>query len=107
MPEEHNNELPSIEDILGQGELPSVEDFIEPEKLEEEKQIIDDAEGNAKIEVTDIVQAPEWASLVQMVNDVRRDIPQIPEIKNYDEELKAICEIIDDVRESIPVVPEV
>ena len=31
MPEEHNNELPSIEDILGQGELPSVEDFIEPE----------------------------------------------------------------------------
>ena len=28
MPEEHNNELPSIEDILGQGELPSVEDFI-------------------------------------------------------------------------------
>ena len=107
MPEEHNNELPSIEDILGQGELPSVEDFIEPEKLEEETQIIDDAEGNAKIEVTDIVQAPEWASLVQMVNDVRKDIPQIPEIKNYDEELKAICEIIDDVRESIPVVPEV
>ena len=107
MPEEHNNELPSIEDILGQGELPSVEDFIEPKKLEEETQIIDDAEGNAKIEVTDIVQAPEWASLVQMVNDVRKDIPQIPEIKNYDEELKAICEIIDDVRESIPVVPEV
>ena len=36
-----------------------------------------------------------------------RDIPEIPEIKNYDEELEAICEIIDDVRESIPVVPEV
>ena len=110
MPEEHNNELPSIEDIVGQGELPSVEEFIEPEELEEETQIIDDAEGNAKIEVTDVVQAPEWGEVLRLINDVRAsipEIPEIPEIKTYDEELRAICEIIDDVRESIPVVPEV
>jgi hypothetical protein len=107
MPEEHNNELPSIEDIVGQGELPSVEEFIEPEELEEETQIIDDAEGNAKIEVTDVVQAPEWGELLRLINDVRQSIPEIPEIKTYDKELEAICEIIDDVRESIPVVPEV
>ena len=107
MPEEHNNELPSIEDIVGQGELPSVEEFIEPKEVEEETQIIDDAEGNAKIEVTDVVQAPEWGELLRLINDVRQSIPEIPEIKTYDEKLEAICEIIDDVRESIPVVPEV
>ena len=107
MPEEHNNELPSIEDIVGQGELPSVEEFIEPEEVEEETQIIDDAEGNAKIEVTDVVQAPEWGEVLRLINDVRASIPEIPEIKTYDEELRAICEIIDDVRDSIPVVPEV
>lgn len=107
MPEEHNNELPSIEDIVGQGELPSVEEFIEPEEVEEETQIIDDAEGNAKIEVTDVVQAPEWGELLRLINDVRQSIPEIPEIKTYDKELEAICEIIDDVRDSIPVVPEV
>ena len=81
MPEEHNNELPSIEDIVGQGELPSVEEFIEPEELEEETQIIDDAEGNAKIEVTDVIQAPEWGELLRLINDVRQSIPEIPEIK--------------------------
>ena len=107
MPEEHNNELPSIEDILGQGDLPSVEDFIEPEEVEEETQIIDDADGNASIEVTDLVQAPEWGELLRLINDVKESIPEVPEIKSYDKELEALCEVIDDVRESIPVVPEV
>ena len=77
------------------------------EEVEEETQIIDDAEGNAKIEVTDVIQAPEWGELLRLINDVRQSIPEIPEIKTYDKELEAICEIIDDVRESIPVVPEV
>ena len=113
MPEEHNSELPSIEDIVGQTEeLPSVDEFIEleEEEVEEETQIIDDAEGNAKIEVVDVIQAPEWGEVLRLINDVREsipEIPEIPEIKTYDEELKAICEIIDDVRELIPVVPEV
>jgi len=110
MPEEHNNELPSIEDIVGQiEELPSVDEFIEmeEEKVEEETQIIDDAEGQPKIEVTDVIQAPEWGEVLRLINDVRESIPEIPEIKTYDKELEAICEIIDNVRESIPVVPEV
>jgi hypothetical protein len=109
MPEEHINELPSIEDVVGQGELPSVEDFIEleEEQIQEETQIIDDADGNAKIEVTDLVQAPEWGELLRLINDVKESIPEVPEIKSYDKELEALCEVIDDVRESIPVVPEV
>ena len=108
MPEEHINELPSIEDVVGQGELPSVEDFIEPEKeeIQEETQIIDDADGNAKIEVTDLVQAPEWGELLRLINDVKEsipDIPEFPEVKSYDKELEALCEIIDDVRERFEI----
>ena len=101
-------DLPSLGEVSGQSELPSMEEFVEKESGGEiEEQIIDDAEGNAKIEVVDIVKAPEWGELVRMVNDVRKDIPEIPEIKYYDKELEAICEIIDQVKESIPVVPEV
>ena len=131
-----NQDLPSIEEAVGQPEnLPSVEEFLEDHKscpegeyfcndekrckpipeghkvlengelVKEGTQILDDAEGNAHIEVKDIV--PPWPELVQMVNDIRADIPDIPEIKYYDKELEAICEVIDQVKESIPVVPEV
>ena len=107
MPEEHNNELPSIEDIIGQQEiLPSVEEFIVEEK-NEDIQTIEDAEGNAFIEVQDLVNPEPWVELIRMINDVRESIPEIPEIKNYDKELETICEIIDDVKSNIPVVPEV
>ena len=84
-----------------------LKNLLKPKEVEEETQIIDDAEGNAKIEVTDVVQAPEWGELLRLINDVRQSIPEIPEIKTYDKKLEAICEIIDDLRESIPVVPEV
>jgi hypothetical protein len=109
MPEEHNysenKDLPSIEEILGQPEiLPSVEEFIEEEQ---DIQTIEDAEGNTFIEVEDLVKPEPWVELVRMINDVRESIPEIPEIKNYDKELEAICDIIDNVKESIPVVPEI
>jgi hypothetical protein len=109
MPEEHNysenKDLPSIEEILGQPEiLPSVEEFIEEEQ---DIQTIEDAEGNTFIEVEDLVKPEPWVELVRMINDVRESIPEIPEIKNYDKELEAICDIIDHVKESIPVVPEI
>lgn len=107
MPEDHNNELPSIEDIVGQQEiLPSVEEFLVEEK-EEDIQTIEDAEGNTFIEVQDLVKPEPWVELVRMINDVRESIPEIPEIKDYDKELEAICEIIDEVKSNIPVVPEV
>lgn len=109
MPEEHNysenKDLPSIEEILGQPEiLPSVEEFIEEKQ---DIQTIEDAEGNTFIEVEDLVKPEPWVELVRMINDVRESIPEIPEIKNYDKELEAICDIIDNVKESIPVVPEI
>ena len=106
-----NTDLPTVEDMIGQPEdLPSVDEFVvkeeeEEEVIEEGTQILDDAEGNPHIEVKDIV--PPWPELVRMVNDVRSEIPDIPEIKSYDRELEALCEIIDQIKESIPVVPEV
>ena len=122
--------LPSIEDFITEEkveELPSVEDFIEKEEevIEEATQTIEDADGNSFAEVKDIV--PPWPELVRMINDVRADIPDIPEVKYYDQELQdlaeqisklpevryydreveAICEQIDAVREQVKDLPEV
>ena len=122
--------LPSIEDFITEEkaeELPSVEDFIEKEEevIEEATQTIEDADGNSFAEVKDIV--PPWPELVRMINDVRADIPDIPEVKYYDQELQdlaeqisklpevryydreveAICEQIDAVREQVKNLPEV
>ena len=120
-----NNDLPSVEDFITEEnaeELPSVEDFIE---IEESTQTIEDADGNTFAEVQDIV--PPWPELVRMINDVRADIPDIPEVKYYDKELEelaeqisnlpevryydreveAICDQVDLVREQIKDLPEV
>jgi len=120
-----NNDLPSVEDFITEEnaeELPSVEDYIE---LEESTQTIEDADGNTFAEVQDIV--PPWPELVRMINDVRSDIPDIPEVKYYDKELEdlaeqisnlpevryydreveAICDQVDLVREQIKGLPEV
>ncbi len=117
--------LPSIEDYITEGnaeELPSVEDYIE---IEEETQTIEDADGNAFAEVKDII--PPFPELIRLINDVRKDIPDIPEVKYYDRELEdlaeqisqlpevkyydreveAICSQIDLVREQIKDLPEV
>ena len=105
-----SKELPSVDDFLKEEveeELPSVEDYIEEEEVKEEDiQIIDDADGNPFLEVTDVVKAPEWSELVRMVNDVRESIPDIPEIKYYDEELKQLAEHIEQVSENIPEVKD-
>ena len=110
------SELPSVEELITEDKLPSVEEFIEEEKeeeiVEEDNNTItlEDAEGNAQIEITDVIQAPEWGELVRMVNDVRAsipDIPAVPEIKYYDNELKELSEHLEEVRESIPTVPEI
>ena len=78
---EHDDEAEEVEE-----ELPSVEDFIEkePEVLEEAVQTIEDAEGKSFAEVKDII--PPFPELIRLINDVRKDIPDIPEVKYYDKE---------------------
>ena len=76
-------DLPSIDEFLTEEvaeELPSVEDFIENEKteLKEEVQTIEDLNGDAFVEVSDVV--PPWPELIRLINDVRKDIPEIPDI---------------------------
>ena len=102
------NDLPSVEDYLTEEvetELPSVEDYIEEEEIEESVQTIEDAEGNTFAEVKDII--PPFPELIRLINDVRKDIPDIPEIKYYDKELENLTEQINQVRDEIPEVPEV
>ena len=85
-------ELPSIDEFIVEPELPSVSEFL-PEEVEEEvieEEVYNDAKGNPKIEVVDILQAPQWGELVRMVNDVRDSIPEVPEQKDYDEKLSVI-----------------
>ena len=86
---ENPDDLPSVEEFKEEN-LPSVEDFLE-KTVEEETQTIENSDGESFLEVTDVVQAPEWSELVRLVNDVRKDIPKVPEIRYYDEQLEEIC----------------
>ena len=92
-----NNNLPSVEDIKEDSDLPSMEDYIEEETV-----TIEDAEGNTFAEVEDVI--PPWPELLKIINNVREEIPDIPEIKYYDAELEKLCEIVDEVRSEIPEV---
>jgi len=94
--EKPSDDLPSLEEVLEEN-LPSVNDFL-PSQVEEETQTIENSDGDSFLEVTDVVQAPEWSELVRLVNDVRKDIPQIPEIKSYDDELEGICSQIEQIQ---------
>tara|TARA_R100001443_G_scaffold9849_1_gene19482 strand:+ start:2463 stop:6386 length:3924 start_codon:yes stop_codon:yes gene_type:complete len=110
----NKEDLPSINDYLEESNLPSYKDFIE-EKEElpsveeyktyplEEDQTIEDADGNTFAEVIDVVKAPEWQELVKLVNDVRKEIPEIPEIKSYDEEIGQISEKIAEIQENFSI----
>ena len=110
--------LPSIEDRPIDDLLPRIDDYIE--EIEEEV-VEEDIETTGGISVQeydpkmqfrdyefiDIIKRPEWKELVGLVNEVRDNIPDIPEIKYYDDDLEKISETIEEVRSQIPVVPEV
>jgi len=110
-------ELPSIEDKIVDESLPTIEDYIEEEEVVEEEDI--ETTGGISVqeyspdmqfrdyEFIDIIKRPEWKELVGLVNEVRDNIPDIPEIKYYDDDLEKISETIEELRSEIPVVPEV
>ena len=100
-----NSNLPSVDEFITEEveeELPSVEDFIEQEAINEETQTIEDLNGDTFAEVEDII--PPFPELIRLINDVRKDIPDIPEIKYYDKELEQLAEQISQVRDDIPEV---
>ena len=97
----NNNNLPSVNEFIIEEvevQLPSVEDYIEKEELEE---IVEEPVAEETESPTDLTE------IIRLINDVRKDIPEIPEIKYYDAELEKLCEIVDQVRSEIPEIPEV
>ena len=99
------DDLPSVEQFIPEESLPSVEDYIEEDEIKEDIQTIEDVNGESFVEVKDIV--PPWPELIRLINDVREEIPDIPEIKYYDAELEKLCEIVDGIKDSIPEIPEI
>mgnify|MGYP003132173513 FL=1 len=110
-----SDKLPSIEDFTIVGDLPSVDDLITEEKLPSldefiEKEDEDEVEDTAPCSIEENITEKEKQDLTEilrLINDVRKDIPEIPEIKSYDEELQKISENIEEVRSDIPEIPEV
>jgi hypothetical protein len=97
---ENLDNLPSIDDLLikeGAEEFPSIQEFIQEE-------VEDIAE---EVEEPVIESSSDLTELLRLINDVRKDIPEIPKIKYYDEELEKLCEVVDQVRSEIPIVPEI
>ena len=102
MSDDNIENLPSINDFLEEEnseELPSIEEYVEKEEevIEEEK--IEEP----VLETT----AGDLTEVLRLISDVRRDIPNIPEIKCYDEELRLLSEELIELRKSIPEVPEI
>jgi len=113
-------DLPSVEEKVVDESLPTIEDYIE-DYIEEESAGSEEIETTGGISVQeyspdmqfrdyefiDIIKRPEWKELVGLVNEVRDNIPDIPEIKYYDDDLEKISETIEEIRSEIPIVPEV
>jgi len=117
-------ELPKVDEVIKEENLPSVDEFIEKEEEEivEEKESCGEGEyfcndeqkckpipkGHKVLADGELVkESQDLTEVLQLINAVRRDIPQIPEIKYYDEELKDLAARIQNVQYAIPEVPEV
>ena len=104
MSEDNLENLPSIEDLVEGMELPSVEEFIEKEKDEVEEIIKE--EGLEEEALDDKISVESLGEILRLISDVRKDIPNIPEIKYYDKELKELSEHIWEVKRSVAEIPE-
>ena len=110
---EDNSKLPSVDDIIKEENLPSIEEFV----VEEPTMRANDpgeqggfgggAGQEEEIEEEEEAEEEDLTEVLRLINDLRRDIPDIPEIKYYDEELKQLSEQVESIRESIPEIPEI
>ena len=106
---DNSDELPSVEDLITEKELPSVEAFIEEDTPRPEEEIADNFNIVEEEKIEEKKEEPKQnlTEVIRLINDVRESIPDIPEVKTYDEELRQLSESIVELRESIPEVPEV
>ena len=59
---------------------------------------VDTAPCSVEEEITE-EQQQDLTEIIRLINDVRKDIPEIPEIKYYDSELESILEQIKEIPE--------
>ena len=81
------SKLPSADDFIKE-DLPSVEEFIEEEEIIEEqiKTLFEKVREEEIIEESVSEEtAADLTEILHLIDAVRRDIPEIPEIKYYDE----------------------
>ena len=108
---EDNSELPSIDDLIKEEELPSIEEFVVEEPTMRandpgEQGGFGGGAGQEEGEEEEEEEAEDLTEVLRLINDLRRDIPDIPEIKYYDEELKQLSEQVESIRDNIPEVKE-
>ena len=91
--------FPSVEELIEENNLPSVDDYIDMSVGAGNTAIIDTAPCSIEEEIKEDEQQPDLTEIIDLINDVRKDIPEIPEIKYYDSELKSILEQIKEIPE--------
>ena len=100
-------ELPSADELITEEKLPSVDEFIEPPRPEEEiADAIRQSDEKEPVDTGPCSIEEQYTEIVRLVNDVRKDIPEIPEVKYYDKQLEALTEYVEEVKGSIPEIPE-
>ena len=121
-----SEELPSLDSILEEYKLPSVEDFKEKEEVVEEENTCGEGEyfcndeqkckpipkGHKVLPDGELVkESQDLTEVLHLINAVRKDIPEIPEIRYYDDQLEQLSEHIEEVRtslrEEIPEIPQI
>ena len=74
----------------------------EPPRPEEE---IADAIKESEEEIVDTAPCSieeQYDGVIKLIDEVRQDIPEIPEIKYYDEQLEELTAYVEEVKENIP-----
>ena len=90
--------LPSVDELIVENNLPSVDDYIDMSVGAGNTAIVDTAPCSVEEEITE-EQQQDLTEIIRLISDVRKDIPEIPEIKYYDDELKSIIERIERIPE--------
>ena len=102
---EDNSNLPSIGESIDES-LPSYKDFLEEKKeVVEEEVLTEEVEPQQTVvrEQTIIREVQDNSAIISLIEQVR---DSIPEVKTYDKELFDLVNLIEEVRKEIPVVPE-
>ena len=113
-------ELPSKDEVIKEEKLPSINEFVEEEEEEvvEEKNKCKEGEYFCNDEqkckpipkgtrVRDdglLVKEGDLVEVLNLINSVKNDIPEIPEIKYYDDELESLVQRVEEIQKNIPEV---